>query len=221
MRITGFVPSKLNSERLPRKNVIALGGLPLANYAVRILNQVPAINDVVIFASEPEICKYIQKDLKFKFLKRPHYLDTNTATAQDFISEFLKLDSADIIVLLHITSPFIKPETVSECIKKVASGEFDSAFVAFELKKFAWYVGKTLNYDLEKPIPRTQDIEPVIIEQTGLYVFKRSLFEKKKQRVSRDSYIKVIDRFEGHDIDTREDFDLAELILKTKLFSNG
>lgn len=218
MRTAGFVPSKLNSERLPFKNIKDLGGIPLVNYTVRALNKVSSIDDVIIFASEPSICNHIRHGLKFSFLERPEYLDSQEARIQDIIGEFLKRDNADTIVLLHITSPFLKAETISECIDKVNSGEYDSAFTANEIRKFCWFRGRPLNFSLDAPTPRTQDIDPVIVEQSSLYVFKRHVFEKTGQRISDKPYIKRVDHFEGHDIDTPEDFRVAELIVNTGMF---
>jgi len=218
MRTVGFVPSKLNSERIPSKNIKELGGIPLVNYTMRVLNKVPVIDDIVIFASEPSICNYIQPGLKYTYLERPSRLDTQEAKIQDIIKEFLKRDAADTVVLLHITSPFLKTETISECVEKVHSGHYDSAFTAYEIRKFCWFRGSPLNYSLDNPTPRTQDIDPVIVEQSSLYVFNRDVFERTGQRLSANSFVKYIDHFEGHDIDTPEDFRIAELIVNTGLF---
>ena len=219
MRIAGLIPSRLNSERVPAKNIKDLGGIPLVNYTVRALNKTGLVDDVVLFASEPSICDYLQHGLKYKYLPRPGTLDTANTKIQDIIAEFLKLDNADIIVLLHITSPFLRPDTIAECINKVKSGEYDSAFTAYKVGKFCWFRGEPLNYSLDKPTPRTQDIDPVIVEQSSLYVFKRAVFEKTGQRISPRPYIKFIDHFEGHDIDTPEDFQVAELMVNTGLFA--
>ena len=219
MKIVGFIPSKLNSERVPLKNIKELGGIPLVNYNLRALNKIPSIDDIVIFASEPSICKYIQHGLRYTFLERIKQLDTQEASIQDIIREFLRLNDVDIVVLLHITSPFLTTTTISDCIDKVASGEYDSSFTAYEVRKFCWFEGRPLNYSLDKTTPRTQDISPVIVEQSSLYVFKREVFEKTGQRICKKPYIKVIDHFEGHDIDTPQDFRIAELIVDTGLFA--
>ena len=219
MKTVALVPSKLNSDRVPFKNIKKLGGIPLVNYTIRTLNKVPGIDEIVVFASEPSICDYLQHGLRYKFLERPEYLDVQEVKIQDIIREFLNKNDADTIVLFHITSPFLKPETIADCITKVNSGEYDSAFSAYEIKKFCWYRGQPLNYSLEVNTPRTQDIDSVIVEQSSLYVFKRGVFEKTGQRISQKPYIKLIDHFEGHDIDTAEDFRIAELIVDTGLFT--
>ncbi|MBT6047523.1 MAG: acylneuraminate cytidylyltransferase family protein [Candidatus Scalindua sp.] len=217
MRVVAFVPSKLNSERLPRKNVLPLNGIPLVNYVLRTLNNVEIIDDIVVFASESSITEYIEKDLKFTFMKRPAYLDTNEATVQDFIGEFLKQIKSEIVVLIHITSPFIKPETVSECIHNVIFGKYDSAFTALEIRGFAWYEERPLNYSFEKPYPRTQDLEPILFEQGGLYAFRREIFESSSRRIATNPFIKIVNKFEGHDIDTHDDFQMANLMIERKL----
>lgn len=219
MKTVVLVPAKLKSDRVPFKNIKKLGGVPLVNYTIRTLNKVPNIDGIFIFASEPSICSYIQRGLKYEFLKRPKQLDTQETKIQDIIKVFLKKVKADTIVLFHITSPFLRPETISQCIKKVNSGGYDSAFTANEIRKFCWFSGKPLNYSFSLPTPRTQDIDPVIVEQSGLYVFKRKVFEKTGQRISSKPFIKYIDHFEGHDIDTPEDFRIAELIVDTGMFN--
>lgn len=218
MRVAGVVPAMLGTDKVPFQNIKDLGGIPLINYTVRTMNKVKGLDDIVIFASEPSICDYILQGLKYKYLKRPAYLDDREAKTQDIITEFLKKDKADIIVLCHIISPFLRPETITECLEKVKSGENNSAFTAVEIKKFCWFKGKPLNYLLSAPTPRTQDIEPLIVEQGHLYVFRRDIFERTGQRISLKPHMKMIDHFEAHEISSHEDFKVAELIVNTGFF---
>ena len=219
VRIVGFVPSKLQSERIPFKNIKPLGGIPLVNYSVRTLNRVPFIEETALFASEPSICQYLEPGTQCRFIRRPSFLDSQTTTIQDLIREFLAVCPADIVVLLHITSPFLRHETITECIEAVRSGRHDSALTVLELRKFCWFRGKPLNYSLDHPTPRTQDVDPVYVEQSSLYVFRSKVFHETGQRISQNPYFKHIDHFEGHDIDTEEDFRVAELIVNTGLYT--
>jgi CMP-N-acetylneuraminic acid synthetase len=215
MRIVAFAPSRLNSQRVPQKNIKILGGMPLVNYALRTMSKIESINEIVLFASEPSICNYIKDEIKYQYLKRPVFLDTQEAKVQDLIREFLKVSNADIVVMFHITSPFLRAETVEECLEKVSHGIHDSAFTAFMERGKCWFKGKPLNFSFESE--SLEKIEPVIVEHS-LYIFKREVFERTGQRISDNPYIKIIDNFEGHDIDTLEDFGVAELIVNTGLF---
>lgn len=218
MKIVCIIPARLGTDKVPFQNIKELGGIPLVNYTVRTMNKVKLLDDIVIFASEPVIRDYIYQGLRYRYMERSKRLDAPEATTQEIIAEFLKKDKADIIVLWHITSPFLRPETISECIEKVSSGEYDSAFTAVEIKKFCWFRGKPLNYSLTMPTPRTQDIEPVIVEQGHLYVFRHEVFEKTGQRIANNPYIKIIDHLEAHEISSIEDFKIAELFVNTGFF---
>ncbi|MCP4265461.1 MAG: acylneuraminate cytidylyltransferase family protein [Candidatus Brocadiaceae bacterium] len=214
MKVVAFTPSRLNSQRIPGKNIKTLGKTHLVNYALRVMNVVKSIDEVVMFATEPSICDYITEGINYRYLKRPGFLDTQEAKVQDLIREFLKLDNADIVVMFHITSPFLKPETVAECVDKVKSGEYETAFTAFQVDQRCWFKGRPLNYNIKNGHNPTT--KPVIVEHS-LYVFKRSVFETTTQRISSNPYIKIVDIVEGHDIDTPEDFKVAELIVNTGL----
>jgi len=218
MRVVGLIPFRLKTDKIPNQNIKELGGIPLVNYTIRVLNRVSLIDDVYIFGSEDTICDYVLDGLKYHFLQRTQNLDTEDTTTQDIISEFLEIIDADIIVLLHIASPFLTFETITDCIENVKSGKFNSAFTAFEISKFCWFQGQPLNYSLGEPTPRTQDLESVIVEQSSLYVFNTEEFRKTGQRISAQNYIRVIDHFEGHDIDSVKSFEVAELIVNTGMF---
>lgn len=118
-------------------------------------------------------------------------------------------------MLAHATSPFIRAETVADALRKVVSGEYDSAFSAEKIQTFAWYEGRPLNYSPEN-IPRTQTIEPVYIETSAFFIFPRALWTGRHRRIGDRPYMAVVDRIEGLDIDYPEDFTMAEIIAASR-----
>jgi CMP-N-acetylneuraminic acid synthetase len=221
VKVAGFVPCKLNSERVPGKNVRELGGTPLVNWCLRTLAAVPEIDETFVYASSDEICRYIEPGSAYTYVQRPPWLDTQDAKVQDFVGEFLKAVKAEVYVLLHITSPFIRASTVSACVSAVLSGKHDSAFAVEELRRFAWFDGQPLNYSLDRPVPRTQDLEPVTCEQGGLYVFRHEVFAEHARRIGDTPLLRPVGPFEGHDIDVEDDFVLAESIVAAGLAQPG
>lgn len=117
-------------------------------------------------------------------------------------------------ILAHTTSPFLKIETFENALDKIKNEDYDSAFSAEKIQTFAWYKGQTLNYDL-KEIPRTQTIEPVYVETSAFFMFKRDVWKVHKQRIGFKPYMALVDKIEGVDIDWPEDFEFAEKILET------
>lgn len=211
MKTVAFVPIRLNSKRVVGKNLKMLGDKPLMCYILDTLSQVKTIDEVYVYCSQEDIVKYLPKGIKF--LKRPEFLDRDETLGKEIYEEFTKTVDADVYILAHTTSPFMKKETVENALDKILHEEYDSAFSCEKVQTFVWYNGKPLNYDL-KEIPRTQMIEPVYVETSAFFMFKSDVWKVHKQRIGFQPYFALVDKIEGVDIDWPEDFEFAEQILQ-------
>lgn len=211
MKVVAFVPIRLNSKRVVGKNLKVLGNKPLMTYILETLTQARNIDEVYVYCSSEDIIQYLPANVKY--LKRSESLDQDTTLGGEIYDAFVNEVDADVYILAHTTSPFIKVSTIDNALDKIINEGYDSAFSAEELKTFAWYNGKTLNYSL-KQIPRTQDIEPVYIETSAFFMFTKEVWTKERQRIGFKPYISVVDKIEGVDIDTPSDFEFAERIIE-------
>lgn len=212
MKTVAFVPVRLNSKRVIGKNLKPLGGKPLMCYILETLAKIKSIDEVYLYCSNEEVKKYLPDGVKF--LKRPAFLDRDETLGKEIYDEFTKAIDADVYILAHTTSPFIKQETIENALDKIINGGHDSAFSAEKIQTFAWYNGEPLNYDL-KEIPRTQTIEPVYVETSAFFMFSRDVWKIHGQRIGFKPYMAIVDKKEGIDIDWPEDFEMAERILET------
>lgn len=213
MKTVAFVPIRLNSQRVSGKNLRLLGGEPLMCHILRTLTRVEGIDEVYVFCSDEHIVKLLPEGVRF--LKRSAELDRDTTLGREIYDAFTARVEADLYVLAHATSPFIRPETIAGALDKVRSGEYDSAFSAEKIQTFAWYEGRPLNYALDN-IPRTQTIEPVYIETSAFFIFPRELWCAHHRRIGDRPYMAVVERVEGLDIDYPEDFAMAEIIAASR-----
>jgi len=210
MKFTGYVTVRLNSTRVSHKSIRIFGGKPLVNYAIETLYS-SGIEDIILYCSTPKITDYISCEVPYRFVERPVYLDGDSITFNNILSSIIEDIDTDYLVFLCCTSPFIKPETIVEMVEAVKSLKFDSSFTAFKFQSFSWYDGIPLNYNINN-IQKTQDIKPIHIETSGLYVFSKELFKRYGRRIGFNPYIKEVDVLEGLDIDTEEDWDIATKI---------
>jgi CMP-N-acetylneuraminic acid synthetase len=216
-RVVAVVPLKEHSQRFPGKNLAILGKKPLYESILESLNRVHEIDQIYIYSSSSLFkVPFQQKSSKIVFKSRSKELDGDDVSINQVLRAFLEDIQADTIILAHATSPFISPETISICVKKVTEGEHDSALAAIKLNKFAVYCGSSLNFDRNEDLPPLQKIEPVVIEQGGLYVFKKSDFLTKNRRVGNHPHFQYVNPKESIDIDTAEDFELAKAVLLTQ-----
>ena len=210
MKVVAFVPIRLNSKRVVGKNLKILGGKPLMQYILETLVKVKNIDEVYIYCSSEDVIPYLPQGVKF--LKRSTALDGDETLGKEIYEAFVNDVDADVYMLAHTTSPFIKVETIENAIDKVVNGGHDSSFSAQKIQTFTWYNGKPLNYSL-KEIPRTQTIEPVYVETSAFYIFRREVWTVLNQRIGNNPYMALTDTIESVDIDNPEDFEFASVII--------
>ncbi len=209
-KVAAVIPIKLNNERLPGKNTKLLCGIPLIRYILTTLRECRGIDDIYVYCSDDAVVEYLPEGVTF--LKRPKSLDEPTANFTQIFESFSSEVRADVYVYTHATAPLIKSQTIDSCIEKVIGGEFDSAFTAAKIQDFLWRDGRPLNFDAAN-IPRSQDLESIYRETSGVYVFTSEVFDKYKRRVGINPFVCEVGSREATDINTQEDFDMAEFWL--------
>ncbi len=213
LKAVALIPIKLNSQRLPHKNILPIAGHPLCWHLCNTLNQVKGLDEVYVYCSDPAVQQYIPGETKF--LQRPAWLDGDLVKGFDIYREFIQTVDADVYVLAHTTSPFIRVESCQTALDHILSGENDSAFSAERIQTFAWYQGKPINYDLND-VPRTQDMEPIWVETSAFFMFRKEIFTVHHRRIGFRPYIQEVSGIEAVDIDEKKDYDMACMLAKAE-----
>lgn len=208
MKIVSFIPIKLNNQRLPGKNTLALGSKITCKYIFDTIKNVDTIDEKYVYCSDKSITQYIPEGVTF--LERDKYLDGFEVKGLEIIEYFVSDIDADIYVLTHVTQPFTKGSSIKIALDKVINEGYDSAFSAIAMQDYCWYQGKPFNYDMQD-IVTTQNIQPVYVETGAFFIFKKEVFKKYHQRIGKNPYMYIVDQFEAIDIDTEEDYEFAQV----------
>ena len=210
MKVAAYIPIKLNSTRTPGKNIKPLSdGTPLCKLIFRTLSAVRNIDEKYCFCSDERIKDYLEGEVKF--LQRSTSLDTNETQCHDIMRSFVEMVNPDVIVLTHATSPFLKSETIEECVDKVVNGGYDSAFTVERVRDFLWKDGQPMNFDASKA-PRTQDLPEIFKETNGCFAIRREVFEGTNRKVGFHPFLKELSFPETQDVNYPEDFLITDLI---------
>ena len=129
---------------------------------------------------------------------------------------FAQQVEADVYVLAHATAPFVSAASIEQGISKIVNEGYDSALTVVKLQEFLWKDGKPFNYNPEI-VPRTQDLEPMYAETTGLYIYTRDLILNQNRRVGKRPYLIPVSKIEAVDINEPIDFDIANAIFNTTI----
>lgn len=214
MKSVCIIPIKANSERVPGKNFRILNGKKLYQYISEHVKEADVFDDVYIDTNSEEIAEYA-KNMGFQTINRKPQLASNAANGNDLLNyHYQLLPGYDYYFQLFATAPYMQPETIRACHDRlVVSSEYDSCFTALANHGFYWYGDSPVNY---RPgiLPRSQDMQPVIEETTGLYGISAESLERYHCRIGRKPYIHFVNKFEAVDINTEDDLKMAEFVGK-------
>ena len=146
-----------------------------------------------------------------KYIKRDERYDTPQADVIEMMKVFSDMVDADIYVQAHATTPFLAAESIDNAVAMVKSGKNDSAFAVVKVQDFLWKDGSPINYMPER-IPRTQDMEPMWKETTGLYIYTKTVINSHHRRIGYRPYLAEVNEIEALDIDTPLDFEIADAV---------
>lgn len=210
MKIVSVMPIKLHNKRLPNKNLLKLGDTFLLNHNLKTLLSLEILDDIYVYCSQESIMEYVPRGVKF--LQRDTRLDSDESNFTQIFEAFSAVVRADVYVYTHATAPFLSPKTLQACIDSVLKEGYDSAFSATRIQDFLWTKDfMPLNFDARN-VPRSQDLEVIYRETSGVYVFKNEVFGELRRRIGNNPKAIEVGLKEAIDINTKEDFELAEII---------
>lgn len=213
-KLVALLPMKLHSERVKNKNFKKLVNKKLYQWILDSLLEVKEIDLVVINTDAREL---LEKDGYFNS-KRVLIRDRAQNLCGDFVSmnKIIEDDLANIesdhFIMTHTTNPLISPETIKNAYKNyINSLDFhDSLFTVNKIQARFYSEGIIpINHDPDNLI-RTQDIEPWYEENSCLYFFNKTSFNKTKARIGISPQMYVTPSLESIDIDEPSDWILAE-----------
>jgi CMP-N-acetylneuraminic acid synthetase len=215
METAAIVPMRHNSERVKGKNYRRLGGKPLFHHIVETLLAVPAIDTVVIDTDSD----LIEADARSAFpgvlvVRRPERLLGGDVPMNDVLLHTTSVVPAQRYVQTHSTNPLLRSETVSQSLDAFESSlpSYDSLFTVTALQTRLWTPnGAAINHDPDVLL-RTQDLPPVMEENSCLYIFDRDTLVRRGNRIGERPMLHAIPAAEAWDIDEEIDWAVVEAL---------
>lgn len=216
-QLTALVPMKHHSERVSGKNYRPFCGKPLFHWVLTALNESKHVGPIIVNTDSERIADEV---IKFGaiVLERPEHLRGDMITIEPLIKWDLAHSSGEYYLQTHSTNPLLTPDTLDRAVEQFFSHpENDSLFSVTPMRtRFYWPDGRPVNHD-PKHLTRTQDLPPIYEENSCIYVFSRSAFEKTGHRTGERPLMFEMHSLEAVDIDDEQDFEIAELTMRARL----
>ena len=223
MSVTAIIPLKDHSERLPGKNLGLFCGKPLFYWVISELMKVPEITSIVVNTNDDESAEavYIEFGYEVRILMRPEFLRGGDITANYLIDWTLREVGEDHFLYTHATNPLVSSHTFRRAIKEYMMAKWGRSLIGVTEHQVRLYDSKfrPINHNPHR-ICKSQDLEPVYVDNSCIYLFSRQIF-KRHGRVSNNPVMFPMSRVESIDIDTYDDWELAESVMMRKIATNG
>ena len=228
MKIICIIPARGGSKRIPRKNIRQFCGKPIIAYSIEVALKCGLFDEVMVSTDDEEIAAIArQYGANVPFLRSAETAN-DYATTDDVLKEVLaeyekRGETFDVMCCIYPCAPLITVKRLRQCLEKLNDSPAEVVFPMVQFpsapqRGFTYKDGLLVRVQPELTYVRTQDIPKVYYDPGQFYFFDIPAFHAKSG-IDRIYEMVEVSSFEVQDVDSPEDWKLAEL--KYELIHNG
>lgn len=220
-----IIPARGGSKRIPRKNIKEFHGKPMIAYSIAAAVNSQCFDKIIVSTDDAEIAEVaIKHGAEVPFM-RPADISDDYATTLDVIKHAIEFTESQgwavkNVCCIYATAPFLTHEFIQKGLVELTSAKIDYAFSA---TSFPFPIQRALKLSDEQRVEmfqpehlntRSQDLEEAYHDAGQFYWGTKSAFLQRKPFFSPQSKAVLLPRKRVQDIDTNEDWELAEALYK-------
>ena len=221
MKRIAIITARGGSKRIPRKNIREFCGRPMLAYSVQAALEAGVFDTVMVSTEDEEIAGIAEKyGASVPFFRSSEAANDFAATA-DVLKEVLERyaglgESFDTVCCIYPTAPFLTPERLRQAVELLEAEQADSVLpvVRFSFPPQRCVVVREGALQFKWPEyaqARSQDLEPYYHDAGQFYCLRGESFSSQGRMVMDRTVPLILSELEVQDIDTPEDWELAEL----------
>ena len=221
MNSLAIITARGGSKRIPRKNIKLFCGKPILEYSIEAAPDSGCFDQVMVSTEDAEIAEIARKAGAAVPFLRSDETSGDYATTADVIREVLEEYRKRGMEFTHAcflypTAPFVTAGKLREAMRLLVEQNADSVLpmVRFSFppqRAFVMSDGKISFAQPQYAKTRSQDLEPMYHDSGQCCCFRTDVFLEKKTLVTENTLGIEYPESEVQDIDTPEDWKLAEL----------
>jgi pseudaminic acid cytidylyltransferase len=221
-----IIPARGGSKRIPRKNIRDFLGKPIIAYSIEVALESGLFDEVMVSTDDVEIAEVAQKyGANVPFMRSDKNSDDYASTVAVLIEVLLEYERQNAHFengcCIYPTAPLLKKDVLTDGYHQLIDDDFDTVFPAVE---FGYPIFRSLKIEEGKAKMnwpeyldrRSQDLPKAYHDAGQFYWFQVNILKNKKKLFTDNSGIIILSEYMVQDIDTEQDWRLAEL--KAKLY---
>ncbi len=221
MSSIAIITARGGSKRIPKKNIREFCGRPIIEYSIEAALKSKAFNEVMVSTDSEEIAEIARNCGASVPFMRSEKTSNDFATTRDVLLEVLENykrvgKSFDYMTCIYPTAPFVTAEKLCETLRII---EDSKSSILVPVVKFSFppqraYIvneGQLVWKWDEFKATRSQDLEPFYHDAGQFYVYNVGDYLAQNGSISTNMMPYILPETEVQDIDTFEDWKMAEL----------
>ena len=217
-----FTIIKEDSKRIPGKNFTDVNGHPLWWH---LLSELDGLDVTVNTDSQKFLKQLRSSNLKSiqvvkrdqKHIEWENDESIDSSPVEDMLFDFCKtIDRSEIVVLTHITSPFLKKETIFNAVDILQNDHnAKSIHSILQVQDFVWLKKDSettpVNFFTDR-VQRTQDLPPILVSKGAFFIAKAGDILYQRKRLPEPLLFFPLNHTQAVEIDNYEDLEFARLL---------
>ena len=219
------IPARGGSKRIPRKNIKSFGGKPMITWSIEAAQKTGIFDRIIVSTDDAEIAS-IARDygVEVPFIRQATLSDDHTGTSPVIVNaiEWCLAQGFDPkeVCCIYATAPFVQSEDI-ECGRQIL--EQSGADFAFSVTSFAFPIQRAIKLrpdgriDMIDPSQfqtRSQDLPEAYHDAGQFYWGTKAAWLSGAPIFGSRSVPVILPRYRVQDIDTPEDWKVAERMLE-------
>jgi len=211
-----MIPARMGSQRLARKNLRELQGVPLIIRAIRKCHEAGCFDEVWVNSEDLSFGPIAEAE-NARFHQRPEELGDNDATSEDFVEEFFRVHDCERLVQVHSIAPLLTAAEVRGFVSAWATSQNEVMLSCICDQIEVAYQGRPVNFTFAEKT-NSQNLAPVQRITWSITGWKRATFLAAKDAGKTATYYGKVGFFpvsaiSGHVVKTQRDLEVAEALL--------
>jgi pseudaminic acid cytidylyltransferase len=221
-----IITARGGSKRIPRKNIKDFCGKPILAYSIEAALASGLFDEVMVSTDDAEIAQLAQQYGAVVPFWRSQGTSDDFATTAEVLYEVLQQYQQQgryfqTACCLYPTAPFVSPELLRTAQQRLFAESLDCVF---PIQRFGFPIQRALRQaqgylDWMQPEfaqSRSQDLEAAFHDAGQWYFFLVAKFMQNRRLLTDRTAGIEISELDAHDIDTPEDWQIAEFKFRLK-----
>jgi len=222
--IIAIIPARGGSKRIPKKNIKSFLGKPMLGYAIDACKDAGIFSEIMVSTDCNEIAEIaIDNGAHLPFMRSQKTADDFATTfdvLEEVISNYKKEGRVfDYICCVYPCVPFLSGQTLQKAYQQLTASDNDALQPVCKFPvPIEWAMkienGILVPNDKNAQLIRSQDLMPKFFDVGMFYMIRNTAFFREKTLIPAKTMAYIMNEQEVQDIDTIDDWKLAELKYK-------